>query len=189
MVSEKWCNKHWKIIKTVSQNGANNHQKNIQKSMWKKIDFRIDFRFCFEMLGAVFLLVLPSVRKVNNRKTTKRKEKRKKRNSAGQEAVLFNSNTPLGRQAGPGRISVACGNYPPRACKDRWMRKSEAVQRKSAFRKGVPSISLQVLCGSGCVKSWKFREKHRKDFFPFDFHWKYRKGTNNDARRRPKWEI
>ena len=26
----------------------------------------------------------------------------------------------------------------------------------------VPSISLQVLCGSGCVKNRKFGEKHRK---------------------------
>ena len=29
----------------------------------------------------------------------------------------------------------------------------------------VPSISLQVLCGSGCVKSRKFREKQRKTWF------------------------
>ena len=29
----------------------------------------------------------------------------------------------------------------------------------------VPSISLQVLCGSGCLKSRKFWEKHRKTFF------------------------
>ena len=64
--------------------------------------------------------------------------------------------------AGPGRISVACGNYPAWACKDRCMRKPRAVQRKSAFRKGVPSISLQVLFASGRVKSRKFAEKLRK---------------------------
>ena len=29
----------------------------------------------------------------------------------------------------------------------------------------VLSISLQVLCGSGCVKSKKFIEKHRKTWF------------------------
>ena len=67
-----------------------------------------------------------------------------------------------GCKAGLGRISVACGNYPPRACKDRCMWKSGAVQRTSTFRKEVPSISLQVLCGNGCVKSRKFSEKHGK---------------------------
>ena len=38
-VSEKWCKKHWKIIKKVIQNGAKNHQQTIQKSMRKKVRF------------------------------------------------------------------------------------------------------------------------------------------------------
>ena len=128
--------------------------KNPSKNRCEKMLIsRLVFPDFFEILGVAVLPYLPSVRKVNCRKTTKRKKKRKKRNSAGQGAVLSKSNTPLGRGAGPGRISVGCGNYPPQACKDRCMRKSRAVQRKSAFCKGVPSISLQVLCGSGCVKN------------------------------------
>ena len=50
-------------------------------------------------------------------------------------------------------ISVACGNFPPRASTD----------ENLALCKGrVPSISLQVLCGSGCVKSKKFKKKLKK---------------------------
>ena len=45
----------------------------------------------------------------------------------------------------------------------------------------VPSISLQVLCGSGCVKSRKFREKHRKTLFFIRFSLKI---SERDQKRR-----
>ena len=46
--------------------------------MWKKVDFWIDFSGFFRNVDPSFLLVLPSVRKVNCRKTNKRKKKRRK---------------------------------------------------------------------------------------------------------------
>ena len=45
----------------------------------------------------------------------------------------------------------------------------------------VPSISLQVLCGSGCVKSRKFRKKLRKTWFFIRFSLKI---SERDQKRR-----
>ena len=89
-------------------------------------------------------------------------------------------NTPRA-PTGPERIKVAYGKVPLRA---RWER--ELCKGREPFRKGAPSISLRVFCGSGCVKSRKFRENKEKHYFLSDFRRKYRKGTKNDATRRPK---
>mgnify|MGYP003320247480 CR=1 FL=1 len=69
----------------------------------------------------------------------------------------FMLNTPRA-PTGPERIKVAYGKVPLQAKVG-----EDAVQRKNAFRKGAPSISLQVSCGSGCVKSRNFEEKQRKN--------------------------
>ena len=65
-----------------------------------------------------------------------------------------NPNTPRAHP-GPERIKVAYGKVPLRA---RWER--ELCKEKGAFRKkGAPSISLRVFCGSGCVRRRKFLDK------------------------------
>ena len=139
-------NRSKKILEQMMQKSLKHHQKSDQKWSQKplknhpKIDVEkswfLDrfFRIFSKLRGSLRVPNLPSVRKVNCRKTNKRKKNRRKRNNAGKETLLSNPNTPLGRGAGPGRISVACGNYPPWACKDRCMRKSGAVQRKSFLR-------------------------------------------------------
>ena len=62
----------------------------------------------------------------------------------------FRSNTPRA-PTGLERIKVAYGKVPLRA---RWERM--LCKGREAFRKGAPSISLRVFCGSGCVKSRTF---------------------------------
>ena len=62
----------------------------------------------------------------------------------------FELNTPRA-PSGPERIKVAYGKVPLRAGWERMLCKG-----REPFRKGAPSISLRVFCGSGCVKSRKF---------------------------------
>ena len=62
----------------------------------------------------------------------------------------------------------------------------EAVQRKRAFRKVAPSISLQVFCEIGCLKTLK---KNKKNDFAWHFHWQYikiRKKWPGDIKSEPK---
>ena len=63
------------------------------------------------------------------------------------------------------RIKVAYGKVPLRA---RWERM--LCKEREPFRKGAPSISLRVFCGSGCVKSRKFRENIEKHYLIADAH-------------------
>ena len=72
--------------------------------MCKKEDLWINFT---GYLGVPFWLVLLSVRKVNCRKTNKKEEKLKKRNSEGKETLQSNANTPLGLRSRP-RADLSC---------------------------------------------------------------------------------
>ena len=97
--------------------------------MWKNIDFWIDFSEFYRNVGCDFFACF-TFGKEGKLQKNKRKKNKRKRNSAGKETLQSNANTHLGRQAGPGRILVACGNYPPRACKDRCMRKFGSVAKE-----------------------------------------------------------
>ena len=119
---------------------------------------------------------LPSVRKVNCRETNKRKKNRRKRNSAGKETLLSNANTPLGLQSRPG-ADLSC----LRQLSAPGLQKIDVCENLELCKGRVPSISLQVLCGSGCVKSRKFREKHRKTWFFIRFSLKI---SERDQKRR-----
>ena len=55
----------------------------------------------------------------------------------------------------------------------------EAVQRKRAFRKVAPSISLQVFCEIGCLKTFKENKKRFCMTFSLTIH----KNTKKVTRR------
>ena len=71
--------------------------------MWNNIDFWISFNGFGGSPGVLFTFGKEGKLQENKQK----EEKQKKRNSAGKEAVLFNSNTPVGLQSRP-RADLSC---------------------------------------------------------------------------------
>ena len=135
--------------------------KTIKKPSKNQCGKKMIFKSIFIVfLGSLRVPNLPSVRKVNCRKTNKRKKNRRKRNSAGKETLLSNPNTPLGLQSRPG-ADLSC----LRQLSAPGLQKIDVCENLELCKGRVPSISLQVLCGSGCVKSRKFGEKLRKTLF------------------------
>ena len=133
----------------------------------------INFSGFFRNFEVAFSPNLPSVRKVNCRKTNKRKKNRRK-GTVQERKHCCPSPTRLS-----GAKQARGGSQLPAAIIRPGPAKIDVCENLALCKGRVPSISLQVLCGSGCVKSKKFKEKHNKNMiFQQIFVGKIGKGIN-----------
>ena len=119
----QWKNmkNHEKTDSKWSQNPLKIHQKIDAKKGW----FQDWFSEFYRNFGVAILPYLPSVRKVNCRKTNKKEEKEKEKGTVQEkEHALPSLTRSRAAEQARGGSQLPAAIYPPRACKDRCMRKS-----------------------------------------------------------------
>ena len=112
---------------------------------------------CFVCLRAHQLFIH---KRTKRKKKQQEKEKYRKGNTSVQSQHASRAPSRPGADLSCLRQLSALGLQKIDVCEN-----LELCKGKAPSVKGFPSISLQVLCGSGCVKSQKFREKHRNCIF------------------------